>query len=202
MISAHHQGHFLYKACPIKPGDAPTQECFDSNPLTFVEDNLYGAVPDPNYPARAYLPPSSFAGSKTDSSDGITGIKYSHKYRLPEGLSGANVLIQWHWITANTGCSHEGYSEYPWPSGFGNQYSKHPCPPLSTDGVGNEQFWNCAEGMLVFNSISSSCKKIHNSLCQQLLLFLFQLRLLNTKTQPVLAQRQVRQPLLAVRLLV
>lgn len=134
------------QACPINPGEAATQECFDKHPLTFVKDNLYGAVADPNYPARAYLPPSTFAGSKTDSSDGITGIKYSHKYRLPEGVSGAHVLIQWHWVTGNSGCSHEGYDKYPWPPGFENQYEKHLCPPLSDTGVGNEQFWNCAEG--------------------------------------------------------
>jgi hypothetical protein len=149
VISAHHKGHFVYKACPINPDEAATQDCFDAHPLTFVQDNLYGAVPDPNYPERAYLPPSTYPGSKTDSSDGITGIKYSHKYRLPDGISGSNVLIQWHWVTGNSGCSHEGYDVYPWPAGFENQYEKHPCPPLSDTGVGNEQFWNCAEGTSV-----------------------------------------------------
>lgn len=42
-------------------------------------------------------------------------------------------------MTGNSGCSHEGYDEYPWPPGFENQYEKHPCPPLSDTGVGNEQ---------------------------------------------------------------
>jgi hypothetical protein len=55
-ITAHHKGHFEMCACPIQHGEVPTQECFDSNPLTFISDELYGAVPDVNYPQRAYIP--------------------------------------------------------------------------------------------------------------------------------------------------
>eukprot|EP00804_Cyclotella_cryptica_P000024 CCRYP_013705-RC/>CCRYP_013705-RC protein AED:0.23 eAED:0.23 QI:1063/1/1/1/0.77/0.7/10/266/585 len=152
VITAHHKGHFTYKACPINPGEVASQDCFDQYPLTFVKDNLYGAVPDPNYPDRAYLPPSTFPGSQTDATDSVTGLKYSHKYRLPPGLSGSNVLIQWHWVTGNSGCFHEGYDEYPWPPGFENQYSKQPCPPLSDSGSGNEQFWNCCEVEILPNN--------------------------------------------------
>lgn len=43
-------------ACPITHGQVPTQECFDANPLTFISDEKYGAVPDVNYPQRAYIP--------------------------------------------------------------------------------------------------------------------------------------------------
>ncbi|EJK76336.1 hypothetical protein THAOC_01905, partial [Thalassiosira oceanica] len=56
VLTAHHKGHFEFRACPVSSGEVPTQECFDSNPLTFVEDPLYGAVPDPNHPERAYIP--------------------------------------------------------------------------------------------------------------------------------------------------
>jgi len=52
ILTAHHWGHFTLKACPISPGQVPSQSCFDSNPLTFVEDTLYGAPSDPNYPER------------------------------------------------------------------------------------------------------------------------------------------------------
>ena len=55
-ITAHHKGHFEMRACPISHGEIPTQECFDANPLTFISDELYGAVPDVNYPERAYIP--------------------------------------------------------------------------------------------------------------------------------------------------
>jgi hypothetical protein len=43
VLTAHHMGHFAFKACPITHGEVPTQECFDANPLTFLEDELYGA---------------------------------------------------------------------------------------------------------------------------------------------------------------
>ena len=36
VITAHHKGHFEYKACPIQPGEVPTQACFDAHPLEFV----------------------------------------------------------------------------------------------------------------------------------------------------------------------
>ncbi len=88
------------QACPISPGEVASQSCFDEHPLQFVADNLYGAVPDPNFPERAYLPPVNFNGLVYDSS-GVHGSKYSHRFRLPQGLFGSNVLIQWHYITAN-----------------------------------------------------------------------------------------------------
>jgi hypothetical protein len=55
-ITAHHMGHFEMRACPIQHGEVPTQACFNANPLTFISDELYGAVPDVNYPERAYIP--------------------------------------------------------------------------------------------------------------------------------------------------
>lgn len=39
--------------------DAPTQECFDENPIMFMEDMLYGAPADKNYPDRAYIAPTN-----------------------------------------------------------------------------------------------------------------------------------------------
>jgi len=29
-LTAHHMGHFQYKACPINPGEVASQECFDN----------------------------------------------------------------------------------------------------------------------------------------------------------------------------
>ena len=56
VLTAYHMGHFEYHACPVSTGEVPTRACFDANPLTFVSDTNYGAVPDPNYPERAYIP--------------------------------------------------------------------------------------------------------------------------------------------------
>ena len=50
VITAHHKGHFEYKACPIQPGEVPTQACFDVHPLEFVQDKIYDAPKDTNYP--------------------------------------------------------------------------------------------------------------------------------------------------------
>ena len=113
----------------------PTQECFDSNPLTFVEDPLYGAVPDTNHPERAYIPN---AGSDD------TQWTYKHRYQLPSNLEGELVIIQWYYLTANS-CNPEGYSDYNFaPLGIpGNSLGQ--CDyPLPSNGVPGkpEQFWN------------------------------------------------------------
>ncbi|KAL3774466.1 hypothetical protein ACHAWO_007615 [Cyclotella atomus] len=68
-----------------------------------------------------------------------------HKYRLPAGLSGDLVLIQWHYVTGNS-CKDVGDDTYNWPDGF---YPGNPptcSQPLPEDGRGvPEQFWNWAE---------------------------------------------------------
>ena len=128
VITAHHKGHFEYKACPIKPGEVPTQACFDAYPLEFVEDKIYNAPKDTNYPERAYIPES--------------GNDFTHAFKLPANLSGDLVLIQWVYVTANS-CLPPGYHDYPFPPGF---------PTRSAGDCGSslgEQFWNCAEVRIV-----------------------------------------------------
>jgi hypothetical protein len=124
-LTAHHKGHFEFKMCPIVPFEAPTQACFDSNPLTFVTDTKYGATFDPNYPERAYIP------------DAAAGNTFSYKYKLPDGLSGDLVLLQWHYVTANS-CIPEGYYKYNWPVGAywsgPNPLNMATCGPLPLDG--------------------------------------------------------------------
>lgn len=40
-LTAHHRGHFEFKACPVEStSEAPEQECFDRYPLMFVSDEL------------------------------------------------------------------------------------------------------------------------------------------------------------------
>lgn len=64
VITAHHEGHIEIKACPLDhPGQVASQSCFDSHPLEFVFDELYGAPKDGNYPGRAYLAPKGIAQS-------------------------------------------------------------------------------------------------------------------------------------------
>lgn len=88
-ITAYHKGHFEFKLCPLdSPDEIASQECFDQYPLTFVEDLLYGAGKDSSYPYRAYM-----AGDYK---------KFIHRMKLPDGLTGSHVLLQWHWLTAST----------------------------------------------------------------------------------------------------
>ena len=146
VLTAHHKGHFEFKACPITGDEIPTQECFDQNPLVYVGDALYNAPQDPNYPVRAYIPLASHSTHK----DAGGSYLYVHTYKLPQDLIGNVVIIQWHYVTANS-CLHEGYRDYNWPAeGFdpGNQLTD--CGNLSSNGEGApEQFWNCVNVKIV-----------------------------------------------------
>jgi len=129
-MSAYHMGFFEFYACPRNQQN--TQACFNQNPLTFVADNLYGAVKDNNYPVRAYASPQAPLVSSTDQPASV--MNYEFQMKLPSGLSG-DVLLQWIYYTANS-FNPPGYTQYPfpWPNGYNNLPS----------GIG-ERFWNCAE---------------------------------------------------------
>lgn len=87
-ITAYHKGHFEFKICPLSyPNEVASQDCFDGHPLTFVQDLLYGASRDKMYPYRAYL-----AGDHK---------RFIHRMKLPDGVTGNHVLLQWHWLTAS-----------------------------------------------------------------------------------------------------
>lgn len=88
VITAHHWGFIEVFACPN--GNRSTQSCLNSNPLIFVEDLSHGGPRDSANPGRAYLAPPT----------GGT-MEFKHKFRLPPGVSGPNVLLQWHYVTAN-----------------------------------------------------------------------------------------------------
>jgi len=120
-ITAYHKGFFEFYACPRNQPN--TEACFKQYPLTFVQDKLYGAVKDNNYPMRAYASPLA-----------ASPMNFEFLMKLPNGLSG-DVLIQWIYVTANS-FNPPGYTKYPfpWPNGFNNL----------PEGIG-ERFWNCAE---------------------------------------------------------
>jgi len=132
VLTAHHMGHFTYKACAINAGEVASQECFDSNPLTFVEDVLYGSLPDPDNADRVYIPRSDAAFIQKDNGH----YKFSHRFRLPEGLSGDLVLLQWYYITANSCLADEGYLNYSFPAGFEPNLQVGVCNSIPPDGRG------------------------------------------------------------------
>jgi hypothetical protein len=81
-----------------------------------------GAQPAPDarttntHPERAYVAPST-VGTRVDSdSEGFEGaMVFEYTLRLPPGLSGELVLLQWYYVASNLGCVHEGYAEYDFP---------------------------------------------------------------------------------------
>lgn len=90
-LTTNHAGHFDLFVCPL--GKASTQQCFLDNPLTLVEDMLHGGPVDEDYPERAYVSPAS---------------QFRFKYRLPVGVTGQEVMLQWRYVTANS-CIPPGY---------------------------------------------------------------------------------------------
>lgn len=137
VFTANHNGHHYLRGCP----DAVlSKECFERYPpLEFIEDltmQAYGtshnAPKDPNYPERGYL------------NQGASHTRM--RFKLPPGLVGDMVVLQWHWVTGNS-CESAGYDTYSWPPGWEPSSNMAPCPAtLSDTGIGApEQFWNCVE---------------------------------------------------------
>jgi hypothetical protein len=139
-MTAHHYGHFTLKACPM--GRESTQECFDVNPLTFVEDTKYGMPKDDLNPERAML--------------WGDGVNLSYKFKLPDTITGDEVLLQWVYWTANN-CNYDGYEQYfaanetptsnkgNWNPAVGNCGPIEEIPMIRVGTVIAEIFVNCAE---------------------------------------------------------
>jgi len=141
-LDTHHNGHMTISACP--DGPASTQDCFDKkeNFLTFVSDMLYDMPADPNYPERGYYAGGQGGGLKS----------FEFLYKLPDGIYGNQVMLQWKYITANS-CSPPGYSNYfssnSLPGSYWTSGLTDCTPPYPSDGTRSttwpEQFFNCAE---------------------------------------------------------
>jgi hypothetical protein len=137
-LTAHHQGHFEFHACPISTqGQVPSDECFAQYPLTFISETLSiyenraPANVDIYYPERAYV-------NNNDS-------ELQYKFKLPPNLVGEMILLQWHYITANGGCMHVGYDTYEWPIGWAKPNLGTERSMCNANYQNAEQFWNCAE---------------------------------------------------------
>ena len=97
-LDTHHNGHMELKACNKGPANCK-QEDFDApgNQLIFIEDTVFQGnhmkMPaDPNYPGRGMYGGGQGGQTKT----------FVFKYKLPTGLYGDQVLLQWKYITANS----------------------------------------------------------------------------------------------------
>lgn len=128
-----------------------------------MQDILHNANYDPQYPERAYVAPYGITRRRDTTRRDLGGIetmdtlypksvKYSFKMRLPSNIHGDLVLIQWHYLTANS-CVHEGYAEYNWPDGWLDALDLDAgvrnADKCGKSGLGAEQFRNCAEVRIV-----------------------------------------------------
>lgn len=95
VLTTNHAGHIDMFACPA--GRDSTPDCFLENPLTFVR-NVY----DPEGPFDEFYPERAYVSGKSD-----------HKfiYKLPDGVYGDEVMLQWRYITANS-CIPPGYVSF------------------------------------------------------------------------------------------
>jgi chitinase len=151
-LTAHHKGHVELGVCC----DAqPSQACFDSHPLTFQGDLLYGAPVDAAHPGRGYIAPRAMGNPNIGDGESPGGMgtgeygnamDFQMRFRLPADVSGERCLIQWRYITGNS-CEMPGYDGVAWPSQSWRNAGVGTCSlPLSADGSGApERFWNCAD---------------------------------------------------------
>jgi len=156
VITAHHRGHVEMWLCPLA---VPTPECFQANPLEFVEDLIYGAPKDDQFWNRGYLPPSdgttteysttaipSYADGSTSIPSGLpNGLVLHHRFKLPDNVAGQRVTLLWNYITANS-YNPVGYYDYTFPNSawWYSALAPTPCPLPDTTSV-PEQFWNCMD---------------------------------------------------------
>ena len=95
---------------------------------------------DEQYPERAYIAPASVV-QYTQATEGVqpvVGAQYKMKFKLPEGVFGNVVLLQWYYLTANS-CKHEGYANYTFPEEWGNEVfdaGLPDCGDIPKDGNG------------------------------------------------------------------
>ena len=75
-------------------GENPTLECMNKHVLEFVDDPKYNAPKDPSNPHHGHL-------AEADKDD------YEMRFKLPTGVSGNKVLLQWKYVTANRSVSDE-----------------------------------------------------------------------------------------------
>ena len=96
-LDTHHNGHMEARVCVVSGANSCTTPAdFAGNELVFELDLALGGHPpmpkDSKYPERGM-----YAGGQGGS------IKeFAFRYKLPMGIYGEKVLLQWKYITANS----------------------------------------------------------------------------------------------------
>mmetsp|Transcript_10576 Transcript_10576/g.25054 ORF Transcript_10576/g.25054 Transcript_10576/m.25054 type:complete len:177 (+) Transcript_10576:163-693(+) len=145
VITAHHRGVIELRLC-----DEPraTQSCFNKYPalkrVRYEDEELYSKQPiNPEYPSFFYLNP--VCSVNQDPSFG--GYQMTARFKLPEGVSCEQCVIQMWWITANS-CVPPGYRNFDFPAEWANCAGDGGSgwyTPGQADCLGTtlaEEFWN------------------------------------------------------------
>jgi hypothetical protein len=96
-LDTHHNGHMEARVCVVSGANSCSNPAdFAGNELVFELDLALGGHPpmpkDSNYPERGM-----YAGGQGGS------IKeFAFRYKLPMGIYGERVLLQWKYISANS----------------------------------------------------------------------------------------------------
>mmetsp|Transcript_30370 Transcript_30370/g.52629 ORF Transcript_30370/g.52629 Transcript_30370/m.52629 type:complete len:230 (+) Transcript_30370:159-848(+) len=107
-LDTHHNGHMEIRACVVDdtdPTSCTTPEEFEGNELHFVQDLIHPEAADAGHPSMYADPMYPERGMYAGGQGGATK-NFSFEYRLPSGISGEKVLLQWKYITANSVSLH------------------------------------------------------------------------------------------------
>ena len=110
---------------------------------------------NPNHPSLWYLPPTC-ALPETAEPLHNTGYHYKARYKLPDGVTCQNCVLQWWWAVGG-GCipgGYEGFKELPGVdlpgectssqsrSGWYNSYTGNSMCGVPDDRKIRQEFWN------------------------------------------------------------
>jgi hypothetical protein len=144
-IMAHHMGAVTLRLCDEA---RVTEKCLNKyGPLKrvdFEQGGLREAQPiNPNHPEFWYLNPTAYAPAKVP---GTTHYRMRARFKLPEGVSCENCVLQWWWITGNS-CTAPGYDDnMKFPAKYRNGFFKEGLKNSKCVGTTvAEEFWNCAD---------------------------------------------------------
>ena len=85
------------KACALDHSPCTEPEDFEGNELVFIDDLVKEGNHPPMYKDYAYPERGMYAGGQGGGTK-----EFSFLYRLPMGVSGERVVLNWKYITANS----------------------------------------------------------------------------------------------------
>ena len=116
-LTVHHMGHFEFSLCPTATQATLSQDCFRNRKLEILQDNIFGAPVDAQFPERAMIPPPQYQATSS------AYILYSYDVRLPppsEDWPSGPYVLKWMYVTANS-CYPNGYVQYSIPDSWNFQ---------------------------------------------------------------------------------